>query len=319
MAVQIQLRRGTAAAWTAANPILAQGELAMETDTLKFKVGNGSSTWTVLPYFTQGTTGATGPTGPTGATGAAGATGATGATGPSNVLSIGSVTASTTAAATISGTSPSQTLNLVLPYGPTGATGPTGPSNSLNIGTVTTGASGSAAAATITGTAPSQILNLTIPQGPATATVAVGTTTALPAGAAPTVTNTGTSSAAVFNFGIPGGLTPDVIPIDDLHNNFNGIQNRFMPTYQGAQISLTNPFLLLVSVNGVMQKVNSPEVVWQSGIPFNGLFLDSDGYIAFHGIPPLGSTFDGRIMSGPSTTTMTTNYPFRAVDLLLGA
>jgi hypothetical protein len=47
----IQIRRGNAAAWTAANPILAQGELGMEIDTFKIKVGNGSSTWTALSYF----------------------------------------------------------------------------------------------------------------------------------------------------------------------------------------------------------------------------------------------------------------------------
>ena len=48
---QIQIRRGNAAAWTAANPILAQGELGMELDTFKIKVGNGSATWTALSYF----------------------------------------------------------------------------------------------------------------------------------------------------------------------------------------------------------------------------------------------------------------------------
>lgn len=47
----IQIRRGNAAAWTAANPILAQGELGMEIDTFKMKVGNGSSPWTALSYF----------------------------------------------------------------------------------------------------------------------------------------------------------------------------------------------------------------------------------------------------------------------------
>jgi hypothetical protein len=48
---QIQIRRGNASAWTAANPILAVGELGMEIDTFKIKVGNGSSTWTALSYF----------------------------------------------------------------------------------------------------------------------------------------------------------------------------------------------------------------------------------------------------------------------------
>jgi hypothetical protein len=51
MATRMQQRRGTAAQWTAANPILAAGEIGFETDTSKFKMGNGSSTWSALSYF----------------------------------------------------------------------------------------------------------------------------------------------------------------------------------------------------------------------------------------------------------------------------
>lgn len=47
----MQQRRGTAAQWTAANPVLAAGEIGFETDTSKFKMGNGSSTWSALQYF----------------------------------------------------------------------------------------------------------------------------------------------------------------------------------------------------------------------------------------------------------------------------
>jgi hypothetical protein len=53
MATRMQQRRGTAAQWTSANPILAAGEIGFETDTGKFKVGNGSSTWSSLKYFTD--------------------------------------------------------------------------------------------------------------------------------------------------------------------------------------------------------------------------------------------------------------------------
>ena len=51
MATRMQQRRGTAAQWTAANPTLAAGEIGFETDTNKFKMGNGSSAWTSLAYF----------------------------------------------------------------------------------------------------------------------------------------------------------------------------------------------------------------------------------------------------------------------------
>lgn len=40
--LRIQLRRDTAANWVSNNPILLSGELGIETDSLKFKIGNGS-------------------------------------------------------------------------------------------------------------------------------------------------------------------------------------------------------------------------------------------------------------------------------------
>lgn len=52
MAVQtkLQVRRDTAANWTSTNPTLASGEIGFETDTLKFKIGNGSTAWNSLAY-----------------------------------------------------------------------------------------------------------------------------------------------------------------------------------------------------------------------------------------------------------------------------
>jgi hypothetical protein len=50
MAQQIILRKGTAAAWTSANPTLAAGEPGVETDTGKFKLGNGVTAWVSLAY-----------------------------------------------------------------------------------------------------------------------------------------------------------------------------------------------------------------------------------------------------------------------------
>lgn len=48
--VRIQVRRGTAADWTSVNPVLAAGEMGVESDTNLFKFGNGSATWTALSY-----------------------------------------------------------------------------------------------------------------------------------------------------------------------------------------------------------------------------------------------------------------------------
>jgi len=57
MASIIQIRRDTASDWTSANPTLAQGELALETDTLKLKAGDGTTAWTSLAYYSLGATG----------------------------------------------------------------------------------------------------------------------------------------------------------------------------------------------------------------------------------------------------------------------
>ena len=82
-----QFRRDTATAWTTANPTLLSGELGLETDTAKFKIGNGTSAWTALAYGgikgDVGATGAQGPQGVQGVQGPQGATGPQGPTGPS--------------------------------------------------------------------------------------------------------------------------------------------------------------------------------------------------------------------------------------------
>lgn len=43
-------RNDTAANWTSVNPVLAAGEMGVETDTNKFKIGNGLTDWQNLPY-----------------------------------------------------------------------------------------------------------------------------------------------------------------------------------------------------------------------------------------------------------------------------
>ena len=50
MGTQIQFRRGTAAEWTAADTLLLAGEIGFETNTRKFKIGDGTNKWTSLDY-----------------------------------------------------------------------------------------------------------------------------------------------------------------------------------------------------------------------------------------------------------------------------
>ena len=50
---QIQLRGDSASNWTSANPVLADREIGLETDTKKLKIGNGSLSWNSLDYFVE--------------------------------------------------------------------------------------------------------------------------------------------------------------------------------------------------------------------------------------------------------------------------
>ena len=50
---KIQIRNDTAANWKAANPVLLKGELGIEIDTRKLKIGDGISPWTGLKYVSD--------------------------------------------------------------------------------------------------------------------------------------------------------------------------------------------------------------------------------------------------------------------------
>ena len=141
MADRIQLRRDVSTNWITINPILADGEVGLEQDTSQFKIGNGISAWSSLPYgglrgepglsaytvavengFTgtesqwlasligpQGATGAVGPQGPIGETGP------TGPQGPQGLQGIQGIQGE------IGPQGPAG------PMGPQGETGPQGP------------------------------------------------------------------------------------------------------------------------------------------------------------------------------------------------
>lgn len=67
--IRIQLRRDESLKWLSVNPVLANGEPGYESDTGKFKIGDGHSRWSSLEYFVPGvqtdggppTDGGTGP------------------------------------------------------------------------------------------------------------------------------------------------------------------------------------------------------------------------------------------------------------------
>jgi hypothetical protein len=111
----------------------------------------------------------------------------------------------------------------------------------------------------------------------------------------------------------------DITPLDNIKSRFDGAQTRFLPTYLGNTIAITNPYRLFLNINGIIQMVEYPELIWGSPLPRQGFWIDDDGYIVFSEAPPPGSTFDARMMAGSTTTTKTKLlYPFEAADILLG-
>lgn len=48
---RFQIRRDLSSAWTAADPVLADGEMGYEKDTGKMKIGDGTTHWKKLEYF----------------------------------------------------------------------------------------------------------------------------------------------------------------------------------------------------------------------------------------------------------------------------
>lgn len=51
--VTLQIRHDTASNWLTRNPILAQGEYGLETDTFLLKIGDGVLDWEHLPYLNK--------------------------------------------------------------------------------------------------------------------------------------------------------------------------------------------------------------------------------------------------------------------------
>ena len=111
----------------------------------------------------------------------------------------------------------------------------------------------------------------------------------------------------------------EIYPLDDLSGEFDGASSRFQQKYQGVVINNFNPFRLLVTINGVLQNTYVQDHTWLSMFPRYGLTVDSEGMILFSEPVPAGASFSGRMLQGSNTTNLTTSYPFRPIDILLGA
>jgi len=275
MATKIQFRRDTAAAWTSANPVLAQGEAGYEYDTGRFKVGNGLTAWNTLLY----------------------SSGVTGPTGPSSTASVGSVTTSAaggSAVVTNSGSATAAIYNFTIPrgeVGPTGAQGligVTGPQGLQGI----TGPTG--AASTVVGpTGPQGNIGPTGPQGITGPQGNIG-----PTGSQGIAGPTGAAST------VPGPQGP-IGP--------TGSQGNIGPT--GAASNVTGPQgnTGVVSVTGPITNTGTSTAavigINQSSISIANTQVTGLGTSSVKDIPATGDATTSQVVYGTDTRLTNTRTP----------
>lgn len=165
--------------------------------------------------------------------------GTDGANGLNNTLAIGTVTTGVTADATITGDSPNQVLNLVLPKGDTGSAGADGVTPTVSVGTVSTLPAGSPATVENSGSGSNVVLDFGIPQG-----IQGSSADAL---STPTVVNSlpATGEVGVFYF------------VPKSHTLHTGTGDSFT-----VSISEEAGRFQLFSINGVLEQSTPPATIY---------------------------------------------------------
>ena len=284
--IQFQLRRGAAATWTSNNPILASGEMGIETDTNLFKVGDGVTAWNSLVYG-----GIKGPTGFTGFTGFTGAPSTvTGPTGPTGLAGAPSTVTGPTGFTGLAGA----------PSTVTGYTGPTGFSF--------TGPAG--AASTVTG-----------PTGPAGSGGGGGTSSVSIVGSTGfgSVVTVATGGTGLFgNSNMTFGGTQLVV------NGGLIISNGFRPTYSNVTstpltVGSTNTFGTYYNITtSALNAITLPAITWANDCNAYWVFRNNSGtYLN------ITFTYTGTYTSAPAnpvtippanSITMMVTYPVAATS-----
>jgi len=110
--------------------------------------------------------------------------------------------------------------------------------------------------------------------------------------------------------------------LDDLSTATNGINNTFIPKFNYDRVTITNPFRLMITVNGIPQSafINNTDYVYQSNFlgSNNGFTIDTDNNIKFTESIPSGSDIVVRVLPVSNTATRIKYYPFKPTDILLG-
>jgi hypothetical protein len=109
-----------------------------------------------------------------------------------------------------------------------------------------------------------------------------------------------------------------VYDLDEIYPD--GTINTFVPRYNQSQVTLTSPWNLLVTINGIFQPAfaeNSDTVWLSSTLCASRGYTISSGNIKFADSPPAGTVVNARTQPGSSNPTLKI-YPFKPVDIVLG-
>ena len=118
-----------------------------------------------------------------------------------------------------------------------------------------------------------------------------------------------------------GSIVEDLYELDDSSSFFasDGLQNTVIPRFNGERVSISNPFKLLITVNGVIQSafVYDKEYVWKSDILIanDGYTIDYDGNVKFSEAIPQNAQIVMKTVSGANKATVR-NYPFKPLDVM---
>jgi len=134
------------------------------------------------------------------------------------------------------------------------------------------------------------------------------------------ITNTKIANASITIENISSSALANY-NLDDISYLTDGITRVFPLTYNTANVSISSPWNLMVSVNGALQSAssNSIDSVWLSyfALPYKGYTLDSSGNIVFSLPPTPGVDVVLRVVPGiPASNAKI--YPFSPLDIFLG-
>jgi hypothetical protein len=108
--------------------------------------------------------------------------------------------------------------------------------------------------------------------------------------------------------------------LDDISFLTDGTKNTFPLTFNYQSVNITNPFRLLVTVNGIIQSafINNLEHPSLLGLT-DGYTIDYDGNIKFSESLPSATKVVIRVIPGSVTQTKIKYYPLSPSSILLGS